>query len=65
MNGIGYQFQMCNTITAQLIRHDLSRFTTMASQWVLEEALSCGAVSTVNWDWFNLGLTPPNDVRST
>jgi hypothetical protein len=36
---------MSNTITAQLIRHDLSGFTTMASHQSLEEPHCCCSIS--------------------
>ena len=44
MDGLRNQFPMGNTITAQLIRHDLSGLATMVSQSPFEEAFSCCAI---------------------
>jgi hypothetical protein len=45
VNGLRDHFSMGNAITAQLIRHDLSGFTTVTAQWPFEEAFSCCAIT--------------------
>ena len=41
---IRHQFSMGDWITAKFVRHDLSGFTTMATQQPLEEPLSCSTI---------------------
>ncbi|MFT7176233.1 MAG: hypothetical protein ACJAUG_002238 [Halioglobus sp.] len=46
MNNFRHQFSLRNTITPELIRHNLPRLATMASQQTLGKGLRSGSISS-------------------
>ena len=53
MDGLWNQLSMSNTITPQLVCHDLPGFTTMASYQALEETLRCCSIPLCLKEYIN------------